>query len=114
MSIFRAADVSITDEAAVVFKSYQKPPLVRRGKCVGCQSSTHEKVSIPGLPKLIIVATELLPPALKTRPLMHMFYHRRVKDVSDNVPRLNGFVKSQSAFMFELLRSLWRSRRAAK
>jgi len=111
VTVFRAADVSITNESTVAFKSYQKPSLVQRGTCTSCQTRTHEKVSMPALTDLIIVSTDILPTSLVLTPSMHIFYHRRVKDIADNVPKHSGFVKSQTAFMGALFKSLWRSRK---
>lgn len=110
VSIFRASNVDISDESSVEFKTYQKPPLVQRGKCVSCQGATHEKVSMPLLPDLIIVASELLPEKLSVEPSMHMFHHRRVNDIADGVSKHSGFMKSQLAFMSQLFAALWRTR----
>lgn len=110
ITVFRAADVVLADETTVSFKGYQKLPMAKRGKCVICKSPTHEKVSIPVLPNLIIVATQILPVSLIVEPSTHIFYHRRTKNVADGVPRHSGFLKSQAVFMGLLIKSLWRGR----
>jgi len=33
----------------------------------------------------------------------HVFYHRRVKDIDDNLPKYSGFISSQILFMKKLL-----------
>jgi hypothetical protein len=110
VSIFRAASVGMSDESSVEFKAYQKPPVVQRGKCINCRGATHEKVSMPLMPDLVIVASDLLPEKLRVEPSMHIFYHRRVNDVADSVRKHSGFMKSQLAFMSKLFGALWRTR----
>ena len=114
VTVFRATDVQITDESSVEFQGYQTPSLAQRGKCVNCHNPTHEKIVMPVLPNLIIVSTEILPESMKLEPSMHIFYHRRVQDISDQVPRHHGFIKSQAVFMGALFKSLWQSRQSSR
>ena len=111
VSVFRASDVELDDESSIDFKVYQKPKLVQRGRCNSCQSATVEKISVPVLPDLIVLATDMLPAELTLEPSMHIFYHRRVRDVTDSVPTYEGFAKSQWVFMSTLIRSLLRRRK---
>ncbi|OED35126.1 hypothetical protein AB833_31290 [Chromatiales bacterium (ex Bugula neritina AB1)] len=94
------------EESTVEFKTYQKPPLVKRGSCVFCKNPVVENISIPVLPNLKIIPSALLPDELKTNMDFHIFYHRRVVDVDDDKPKYNNFVTSQMAFMQALLKSL--------
>lgn len=113
VSVFRASDVTLNDESSIDFKVYQKPKLVQRGRCNSCQRATVEKISVPLLPDLIILATDMLPAELTLEPSMHIFYHRRVREVTDNVPRYEGFAKSQWVFMSALIKSLVRTRKSS-
>lgn len=108
VTVFRAADVTLADESAVDFQHYQKPPLVKRGKCISCNSPAIENIAMPVLPNLRIVPSNLLPDNLQPEIAFHIFYHRRMQDVHDNVPKHVGFISSQVAFMRTLIKSLRR------
>ena len=106
VTVFRAADVEIADPDQVDFKTYQKPPMVQRGKCISCGDPSIENVSLPLMPNLKIIPSNLLPEGLKRDVECHIFYHRRLKDIDDNRPKHSSFISSQLAFMKVLFRSL--------
>ena len=106
VSVFRATDVELADETRVEFKGYQKPALAKRGKCTACLVPVIENIAMPVLPDLRVVPTELLPASLKQDIEFHIFYHRRLQDATDDLPKYSGFVSSQLAFMKALIRSL--------
>ena len=108
VTIFRATDVILADDATVDFQHYQKPPLVQRGKCTSCDSPAIENINLPVLPNLRIVPTGLLPSELQRDIAFHIYYHRRVQDVADDAPKHSGFVSSQLAFMRTLIGTLRR------
>ena len=51
-----------------------------------------------------IVPSAMMPNANELpEPAFHSFYHRRIKDADDSVPKYSGFVVSQLMFMVKLL-----------
>ena len=113
ITVFRASDVTIGNEAGIDFRGYQKPALAQRGRCTSCDRPALERASVPLLPPIVMVPSEnvrrveLLP-----EPSLHLFHDRRVRDVHDDLPKRGGFVTSQSAFMMALVSGLRRVRRA--
>ncbi|MDA4845161.1 GFA family protein [Hoeflea poritis] len=108
---FRARDIDLNSPGTVAYKSYKKPPLLRRGRCNTCGTPVIEKLNIPLFPKLILVpvgrfAEQDLLPARD----FHIFYDCRVKDVPDNLPKASGYLQSQTKFAAFLMRRLLRGR----
>ena len=101
--VFRSKDVSLPKDNNVEFKSYQSPPMVQRGKCLNCLKPAIELFNMPLFPKLTMVPSENIPEDFDL-PItsFHMFYHRRVNDIDDKLPKKNGFISSQMAFMWKL------------
>lgn len=115
ITVFRACDVTVGNEACVDYRGYQKPALARRGRCTSCDRPALERARIPLLPPIVMVPSEnvrregLLPP-----PSMHIFHDRRVRDVHDDLQKRGGFLTSQAAFMIGLVRGLRGAARAAR
>ncbi len=113
ITVFRASDVTVGNEAGVEYRGYQKPALAQRGRCTSCDRPALERAKVPLMPPIVLVPSEnvrsvdLLPP-----PSMHIFYDRRTRDVHDDLPKRGGFLTSQPAFMMALLRGLRRTRGA--
>lgn len=102
--IFNKKDVSLAKESQVNFKAYTSPPLVQRGKCSACNKPAIEFLNIPVMPALTIVPTAIIEnKTLIPEPSFHSFYHRRVADAQDNLPKYNSFLSSQAMFMVKLL-----------
>lgn len=105
--VFRQKDVELSDEHNIEFKTYRPPPAVQRGKCLTCLKPAIELFDVPFLPKLSMVPRENMPQGFELpKASFHMFYHRRVNDVLDDLPKLNGYFSSQVAFMRELFSAL--------
>ena len=110
VTVFRAADVVVGNEAGVEYRAYQRPALARRGKCTSCDRPAVERASIPfGLDIVILPSENVHRDALLPAPSMHMFYDRRVADASDDLPRRGGFLASQGSFMLGLFKGLRRA-----
>ncbi len=108
-TLFRAKDVDIPAAKLVDFRAYRPPPAAQRGKCRSCGSPVLEIVQIFPLPKLIIVPSKnILDSIVLPKPSLHVFYHRRVADVDDDLPKFNGYWKSQLAFCYKVLASIAR------
>lgn len=105
--VFRADGVEKPDPALVELKSYRSPKVLQRGKCSHCHRPAIEYFHMFPLPELVIVPTaNILDADLIPEPSLHIFYDRRVDDVQDNLPKYNGYVRSQLAFGRRLVTGL--------
>jgi hypothetical protein len=104
ITIFRERDVTLPNQATLKYISYAFPPMLQRGKCLKCRKPVIEYLSIPPLPKLIIVPSGNITD--KTRipePSLHLFYHSRVADINDLLPKKIGYIKSQLALCHKMI-----------
>ncbi|MDC0743576.1 GFA family protein [Polyangium mundeleinium] len=97
VTVLRAKHVEVNDWSQIAFKKYRPPPNINRGLCKTCGKPAIEYVGF-GPAKIIFVPSinfkrqELLPP-----PVMHIFYHRRLNDAADDLPKYSGYLRSQMA-----------------
>lgn len=107
ITVFLGKDVDLPDPSLVNYKSYAKPELVLRGKCVSCEQPAVEYAKMGPLGRAIIVPTENIKDAAWIpEAAMHAFYHRRVADIDDGLPKHSGYLKSQLAFTGKMLAGL--------
>jgi hypothetical protein len=52
-------------------------------------------------------------PERRRRPDRHIFYHRRVAEIADSIPKLSGYWASQAYVTRSILADLFGRRRAA-
>ena len=103
VTVFLAKDISFNPSQHVTFETYKSPPAVDRGKCNLCDKPLIEFFNLPLFPSLSIVPSknieegEFLPKASA-----HIFYHRRKKDIDDELPKYFGFIRSQLGFITKL------------
>ena len=106
--VYRAPDVELPPAGAVDFDTYKPPPNVQRGKCASCGQPAVEVFSAPVLPKLVMIPRSVMQPQTNLpQPIAHIFYDKRTKDAEDELPKHEGFVRSQLAF----LKHLWSATR---
>lgn len=98
----------------VAYQAYKKtPPAVQRGKCVVCGEPAIERLKLPLMPEIVVIPSESVKEAaLLPDPSLHIFYHRRVADAQDSLPKYEGFLSSQWAFSRRLLGALMSGGRA--
>lgn len=109
VTIYRKKDVKLHDESTVEFKKYMTVTGLNRGKCAACHKPAIEFFNLPLSPSFAIIPSANIH-TQKTipDPAMHIFYHRRVKDVNDNIPKFSGFLKSQLVIGKAILGSLFK------
>lgn len=93
-TVVMAKDVQLDDIESTEFKRYKAPPNIRRGKCKHCNTPSIEFGifdQLAFIPAFTYETPEKLP-----EPTMHIFYHRRKEDMDDNLPKHEGFLKSQT------------------
>jgi hypothetical protein len=97
--VCRAKDLTGPIPNSVSFDTYRSPPNIKRGTCNGCQKPAIEVFESPFLPNIIMVPLAIhrdepnLPASTG-----HLFYDRRVHDVSDDKPKHYGYLRSQLTF----------------
>lgn len=107
--IFLSKDVQLADKQKVNFKKYKSPPALQRGKCCTCNKPVIEFFNLPLLPSLTIIPSENIPSGnFLLEPSTHIFYHRRVTEINDSLPKYSGFMKSQMALSAQLLSGIFR------
>lgn len=108
ISLFKASNVDFPASETVQYKAYKKlPPAVQRGKCAACQGVAIERLKLPLMPEIVVVpSANVMEASILPEPALHIFYHRRVADVQDSLPKYEGFMTSQWAFSHRLLKAL--------
>ena len=80
---------------------------MKRGTCTSCGKPAVERISLPLLPKMTVIPSgNIVEQAALPTPAMHIFYHRRLADANDDLPKYSGFFKHQSSFAVALLKAL--------
>ncbi len=96
VTIFRSKDIVLEDSKTISLRKYKSPPAVQRGKCIHCDKPVIEFLDMPLLPALTIIPSNLIPYGpLLPKLSAHIFYHRRVADIEDSLPKISGSIKSQ-------------------
>lgn len=112
ITVFTADNLDVLSIPNVDFKVYQNPPLVRRGKCTSCGNPAVEAIRIMPLPRLVVVpSNNVRDQSLLPEPSIHIFYHRKVEEFNDQLPKHHGFIKSQLAFSNKLMGALFKRSR---
>lgn len=105
--LYRGRDVDMPATGQVNFSTWRPPPAVQRGRCARCDSPAIEFLSMPLMPKMVIVPVACLPEsAALPQPSLHMFYHRRTADIDDTLPKYSGYWKSQLGFGRHLIKHM--------
>lgn len=109
ITVFLSKDVELYDKKKVNFKKYSSPPAVQRGKCATCGTPIIEFLDLPLFPSLTIIPSKNIPSGqFLPEPSAHAFYHRRVEDINDTLPKYSGFIKSQLGFGSKILSAVIR------
>lgn len=106
IAIFRSGDIDLPDANPVEFQQHKSVMAVQRGKCTRCGKPAVERFDQPLLPTLVMMPSQNLPVELLPQPVLHMFYHRRLADADDNLPKYSGALRSQLGMMRHLIPAL--------
>lgn len=106
VSLFRASQVELPEPELVDYRSLRPPPAVQRGRCKSCGGAAIETLVLPLIPRLVFIPSANLPRDCQRQPALHMFYHSRVADIDDGLPKRSGYLKSQLALAGKLLPAL--------
>lgn len=105
VTVALARDVDLIDISATEFKRMKAPPNIKRGQCTQCHTPSIELGIVD---QLAFIPTPTYPhPEQLPAPTLHAFYHRRVADIEDDLPKHEGFINSQMAIMGMLGKVIW-------
>ena len=111
VSVFATAQIMDMDVRATTFKRYKLPPNIQRGLCKHC---LQPSIEFGVLGQFILIATKNIKAAQALpEPQMHIFYHRRVGDIDDDLPKHTGFIKSQLQAAKIILQGLIATRKSS-
>ncbi len=92
---------------SIRFGKHRAPPAVSRGVCTACNAPVVGFLPlVPGFGLAFVPAANFPQSALLPAPQLHTFYHRRVADVADALPKVSGYWHSQWAVTRRFLAGL--------
>ncbi|MGH8007877.1 MAG: GFA family protein [Candidatus Binatia bacterium] len=97
VTVLRAKDVELTNADQISFKKYRPPFNLERGLCLKCKKPVLEFGGFGAFKLAFIPASNFESQHLLPMPQMHIFYHRRLKDALDDLPKHSGYLRSQLA-----------------
>lgn len=97
--IYDATSITGPKPGSVRYDTYKPPPNVQRGVCTECGKPAIEQFKLPWFADLTMIPASVhVDQTSLPEPMAHVFYHRRVEDADDALPKYNGFLSSQLAF----------------
>lgn len=114
VTVFWAGAIALPEDHSIHFRRYRSPPALRRGTCAACGEPAVGFLRLAPLVQLAFVPSTNFPaPAALPAPGAHIFYHRRVADAADSVPKFSGYWPSELAVTRMVLVNTLRNLREA-
>jgi hypothetical protein len=104
--VLPAKHVELANADQISFKKYRPPPNIERGLCLKCKKPVVEFGGFGAFKFAFIPTSNFVSQDLLPMPRMHIFYHRRLKDALDDLPKHRGYFRSQLAIGRMLVGSL--------
>jgi hypothetical protein len=83
---------------SIRFAKHRFPPAINRGVCFSCNSPVVALLPLaPAFGLSFIPAVNFFKEYELPKPVLHLFYDRRVDDADDDLPKFNGYWQSQWA-----------------
>ncbi|AXB80479.1 GFA family protein [Novosphingobium sp. P6W] len=101
-----AKDVTLNNAGNISFKKYRSPPNFDRGVCRTCNKPVVEIAGAGPFKVMFIPASNFEPEARLPPVQFDMFYHRRIVEMSDSVPKYSGYWSSEFAVGKLIMRGL--------
>ena len=96
VTIFLSKDVTFDRDQDVNFKKYKSPPAANRGTCGTCHKPLIEFLDLPLFSSLAIIPSQNIEPSpYLPDACAHVFYHSRIRDIHDSLPKYSGLIRSQ-------------------
>ena len=107
VTAFWAGSITLRVGHQIEFKRYRPPPAARRGHCRSCSAPVVEFLRLAPFVQLAFVPSKLFPDqGALPPPALHIFYHRRLGDIADDLPKVRGYWASELAVMKRVLASI--------
>ena len=109
VTAFWAGAISLPEDHSIQFRRYRPPPALRRGTCPSCSAPVVGFLRLAPFVQLAFVpsrnfsASSALP-----SPSAHVFYHRRVGNAQDSLPKISGYWPSELAVTKMILTNTFR------
>jgi hypothetical protein len=112
VTYFWAGSVTLPPNQPIEFRRYRTPPAMRRGTCAKCDNPVLSLLG-RGLALAFVPSQNFPRPGELPAPDRHIFYDRRVADISDNIPKISGYWASEVHVTQSILAGLFARTRAA-
>jgi len=100
--MYRTKDITMTKDDKIQYAKYRLPPALKRGVCTSCEQPVIGFLQGFGL--AFASADKVKDQSVLPPPLFHTFYHRRVDDFPDQLPKISGYWPSQWAVTWAFLK----------
>jgi hypothetical protein len=105
--------VALPADQPVEFRRHRPPPAMRRGTCAKCGNPVVNLLGMAPLTLAFVPSQNFPRPADLPAPDGHIFYDRRVGDITDSTPKLEGYWASEAYVTRSILAGLFRRIRGA-
>jgi hypothetical protein len=103
VTVFWSRAVALPKPHGLRFQHYRPPPALNRGTCANCAAPMVGLMVLGPLSMAAFLPSQNFPKQDELpRPTRRIFYDRRVADIADDLPRLEGYWRS-NAFVFGTL-----------
>ena len=110
VTAFWAGAVTLPANHKIQFKKYRSPPALRRGTCRACGAPVISYLRLAPFVQLAFVPSRnFSKPSALPAPSAHIFYHRRVADAVDDLPKISGYWRSEMAVTKLVMKSMFYS-----
>ena len=114
VAAFFARAVTMPQDSAVAFRRYRPPPAVDRGSCPTCGGPVVAFMALGPLKFFAFVPSQNFErPSELPESSLHIFYDRRVAEVTDTLPKVSGYWSSETAVSRMLFGGMFRTRRVS-
>lgn len=108
--VLNAKHLIIEKPETIEFAKYRLPPALNRGLCSHCHSPLVGFLRLAPFLSLAFVPSERFQDANQLPALQgHIFYHRRLSDAEDELPKFEGYWHSELAVTKACLKGLMTS-----
>jgi hypothetical protein len=113
VTFFWGKSVVLPANQPVEFRRHRPPPAMRRGTCSKCGNPVVNLLGMAPLTLASVPSQNFPRPAELPAPDRHIFYDRRVGDIADSIPKLEGYWASEVYVTRSILARLFGRPRAA-
>jgi hypothetical protein len=93
-----SGDVEVLTEDQIEYKKYRLPPAVNRGTCKSCGTPVVGFLALAPFVKFALISGDKYQSAdVLPETAHHIFYHSRVCDANDQLPKIEGYFASEWA-----------------